>query len=520
MEKRTKRKNFFSSFLAFLVMGVMLIGSLSQIVLAGNYEAGKTGTISLTVQETGDDGTQKPIPNVKLTLYKVGSVSYDGNVHFVADSALQFTGVDFENLKTAEDWYSAAETLSAAVKKIGLTGIEKQSDAQGKIVYSNQQEGMYLIVQDNRDGKVSVSPMLLSVPFAEEGTGWTYDVQAYPKAVTNDSGKETKIQVTKQLFYIDKNFDVLDMEADDAVYKVGLFLDKDGTIPFRSDYMKDIHLVNAHSGTATWSNVPDGTYYIFELDENGDPMTINDVIEVEDGNTFYYNVTDPDENESNEATVSRSGTAESVSYVNNYYYFIPYGFSLRGYIDITKKVLVDGNEDTVADTFYAGIFREESDGTLTLINNVELEQNGSVRAEVSFEANEEPDSVTYTVMETDEEGNPIDKDTFLFDVSGEGDVVLNKSESYINSIEITNSQETEPDPTATPTPTPGTQPSVTPSQDNNTPGGGTSDNGGTTGRTSVKTGDDTPIGVWVGILAAAVVIGGAAGIAVKRKKKK
>ena len=57
-------------------------------------------------------------------------------------------------------------------------------------------------------------------------------------------------------------------------------------------------------------------------------------------------------------------------------------------------------------------------------------------------------------------------------------------------------------------------------RDNNTPGGGTSDNGGTTGRTSVKTGDDTPIGVWVGILAAAVVIGGAAGIAVKRKKKK
>ena len=95
---------------------------------------------------------------------------------------------------------------------------------------------------------------------------------------------------------------------------------------------------------------------------------------------------------------------------------------------------------------------------------------------------------------------------------------LGQSESYINSIEITNSQETEPEPTATPTP--GRQPSVTPSQDNNTPGGGTSDNGGTTGRTSVKTGDNTPIGVWAGILAAAVVIGGAAGIEVKRKKKK
>jgi len=111
VEKRTKRKNFFSSFLAFLVMGVMLIGSLSQIVLAGNYEAGKTGTISLTVQETGDDGTQKPIPNVKLTLYKVGSVSYDGNVHFVLTSSMSSAGYDFDSFKNASEWYSAAEKL-------------------------------------------------------------------------------------------------------------------------------------------------------------------------------------------------------------------------------------------------------------------------------------------------------------------------------------------------------------------------------------------------------------------------
>ena len=103
MEKRTKRKNFLSSFLAFLVMAVMLIGSISQVVLADDYEAGKTGTITLTVQETGDDGTAKPIPNVNLTLYKVGGVTFDGNVHFVADGALQFTGIDFENIKTAED---------------------------------------------------------------------------------------------------------------------------------------------------------------------------------------------------------------------------------------------------------------------------------------------------------------------------------------------------------------------------------------------------------------------------------
>ena len=102
MEKRTKRKNFLSSFLAILVMAVMLIGSMAQAVFADDYVAGKTGNINLTIQETGEDGTVKPIPNVNLTLYKVGSVTFDRNVHFVVDSALQFTGIDFENLKTAD----------------------------------------------------------------------------------------------------------------------------------------------------------------------------------------------------------------------------------------------------------------------------------------------------------------------------------------------------------------------------------------------------------------------------------
>lgn len=118
----------------------------------------------------------------------------------------------------------------------------------------------------------------------------------------------------------------------------------------------------------------------------------------------------------------------------------------------------------------------------------------------------------------------MDHDFFEYEVEGEGDVVLNKSESYENSMEITNSKNTEPTatPTVTVTPQPNDQPTVTPSNGNTTPGNNTpnSSDGGTTGRTSVKTGDDTPIGIWVGLLAAAIVVGGAAGFAVKRKKKK
>ena len=169
--------------------------------------------------------------------------------------------------------------------------------------------------------------------------------------------------------------------------------------------MKDIRIVNDHSGTAIWTDVPDGTYYVFELDENGNPIAANNTIEVESGKTFYYNVTNENGDESNEAVISQEDSTETVSYVNNYYYYIPDGRSLRGYISIKKKVLVDGIESTVPDTFYAGIFKTEEDGTRTLVDKVQLKQNGSVSVEVSFEADTEPESVTYTVMETDKDAD-------------------------------------------------------------------------------------------------------------------
>ena len=131
MEKRTKRKNILSSFLTLLITAALLIGSITTAVFAGDYEAGKTGNISLKIQETGDDGTVVPIPNVKLTLYKVGSVTFDGNVHFVLDSAFADTGINFDELQNAEGWYSAAASLSETVKESGISGIEMQSDEEG-----------------------------------------------------------------------------------------------------------------------------------------------------------------------------------------------------------------------------------------------------------------------------------------------------------------------------------------------------------------------------------------------------
>lgn len=103
---------------------------------------------------------------------------------------------------------------------------------------------------------------------------------------------------------------------------------------------------------------------------------------------------------------------------------------------------------------------------------------------------------TYRVFESDAEGNPVNKSTFGFAVSGEGNVSFTGTEVE-KSITITNTVVTT---------TPGVTPGVTP----DVPGGPSIPH-------KVKTGDNTPIVMWIVVLAVAAAV---VGFVVVRKKKK
>lgn len=511
MKNRRKQGKIFRSLLAVLMLTAMLVTSVLQPVFAGDYVAGKTGNLTLTVQQADEEGNQTPLPDVGLTIYKVGSVNFDGNVHFVLDEALAAAAIDFDSIMTADGWYDAAEKLSAMIVSgsVDVWSKSEKSDAEGNITVTDLAEGMYLVVQTDGNSDVSgvtVSPMLISVPFADQEQGWMYDVQAYPKSVSNPP-KHTQIQVTKRIYNVDENDNVFPLETkEDVTYKVGVFSDQEGTIPFRDDYLQDIHINGASSGTATWTNVPDGTYYVFELDEDGKILQQNTEIKVDDENHYYYDVTKPNgesEEKSNQVVIGGdSGAVEAAAYVNNYY--TKFNRPTRGHISIKKNVMIDGVVSTVDDTFYAGVFSTESNGELTLKKLVTLKQNDTVNVTVELSDDQVPDSVTYTVLETDKDGNPVDDDTFKYTVTGQGEVTLNTDNKFTVTKEITNSLSSEP----------------TPIPNNGTAGGTAPNDTSGTARRSVKTGDDTPIGVWVGILAAAIIVGGGAAYGVKRKKKK
>lgn len=88
----------------------------------------------------------------------------------------------------------------------------------------------------------------------------------------------------------------------------------------------------------------------------------------------------------------------------------------------------------------------ESNGELSLEKVVTLKQNGSVQVTVDLPTDQEINSVTYTVLETDKDGNPVDDDTFKYTVTGQGEVTLNNDNRYTVTKEITNSLSSEPTP--------------------------------------------------------------------------
>lgn len=508
MKQKNKLTKFKNKILVCLGIMLILVSCLTAMVQAGSYVQGQKGNFNLTLQQTDSDGNQTPLAGVKLKLYKVGTVEFDGNVHFKIDSQLSSTGIDFDTLESAGDWYSAAETLANVIGNTSIASSDAMSDTQGKISYTDQEEGIYLII-GSEDSIATVTPMLLTMPFANDDEGWVYDVQAYPKVVKRSSDT-TGITVTKRLYYLDnESATMIPLYTEDSSFKIGLFLDKEGTIPYGDDYIRTIRIQNASSGSATFDGVPSGTYYIYELDDNDQVTALNETITVSGDTTYYYNITNSSDTEDNSVKIDETSNPKATVYVNNNYYDIPDNAYFSGIINVKKNVIVDGQATEVDDdVFYVGIFKKESDGSETLVANEELLQNGEVTVEFKITEEEREDSMTYVVKETDKDGNPVDKDTFPYEVSGEGDVTLTKSDTYETNTELTNSKKTES--TITPSTTTIT-PTTEPGTGDNTPDGGTSS------KNPVKTGDTTNLAVW-GILIVAA-IGAIIFIFIKKRKK-
>ena len=259
------------------------------------------------------------------------------------------------------------------------------------------------------------------------------------------------------------------------------------------------------SRTVEFTDLPEGTYYIRETDAEGNPRPVGDAFQDENGKevSCFIAVNGTD----GPALNFTNAYKDQAVVVDNVYTDLPDGFYLERNLWIQKNVIKDVQQITTEDTFYATVKEVDPDtGEETTVITTELTQNDRVAVNFQILDEEELDKVhTYRVYESDEDGNPVDKSTFGFEVGGEGNVVFQPADDE-KTITITNTVIS-----TTPTPTPA--PSTTPGSD--TPG---SSSGGISGSSPVKTGDSTPVGLFIGLFAAAAVITGAV-VYLKRRKK-
>jgi pilin isopeptide linkage protein len=336
------------------------------------------------------------------------------------------------------------------------------------------------------------------------------------------------VSVTKQLIC---NGDIIG--ARDQVFYVALYEDPECT--YRVTEIKPLEFKMASEVTVVFDGLELGTtYYIGESDGNGVSIESG---KVADGTMFYTDFV-----QGQAVAAAAQMEAPNIQFENDFLE-IPREFYREGKVIVTKKLAdADGNEAVSFETFYAGIFDDPEFTTLSgqvLTNVLELQMNGASEASGTVRVVLTDNMTTNLyVTEVDANGIPVSQDAdFAYDVTVEGssvslDAVNTIAETTIINQELPEETEPETKPGGTPRNEPETEPQTESETESEAqtevqtePQTSPQTEKQTTSQTekqtstSVRTGDETPVTLYVTLLAAAAVIL-LASLEIKRRKNK
>lgn len=429
--------------MVLLVLLLSVLGaSAREIDQMPDLETGRKGTLSATLSYRDENGAEHALSQVSLEAYRVADLAVinGGSSVYTLTSDFAASGVVFDGMSASES-NQAAKALKAIVTSKGLSGQRAVTDMNGKALFDGLEPGMYLIMQADGEDLAplynGMDPYLVSVPQGETKAGgavWNYQVDTLPKAEISKNPTNCSIQVTKRVS-LDLDGENVLLNMADVTFYVGLFKDAEGTRPYKNqDYIKAIHIVDSSAGTAEFTDLAEGTYYVFETLEDGTAIRPGETLNqngslytcILEGNGQQKVVLDP----------AVDQTEGQVVLNNVYAELPPDGYYAEGEISIKKRVFSGSDRVKVDDTFYAGVFTKEDDAYV-LNQVVELEQNGTVTVPVMLNGHADNGLTEYWVFETDKNGKRVDRSAFAYEVSGEGSVKIG-TENLSDQIELTN----------------------------------------------------------------------------------
>ncbi len=468
-------------------------------------------SLKITVNYKDEEGNVDYISGVAAEIYQVAGLTvWQGSANYILTEAYRDTGFDVEGI-TASESNEVAKMLAEKVQTDGLKGMSGITDENGQISYQDLNPGIYLVRQTGRENQhyAEMEPFLVMVPLpelSEDGNTWIYQVEVFPKMeISKEDGPEEgvggKIQVTKKMEFFNNSKRYI-LSAKDARYYVRLFMDPAGTRPYEGDGVKEIRIIEGISGDAVFEDLPNGTYYVFETDPEGNAYLPDSLVETEQESFHCEYGTD----QKVEIDLGENKTLGNVE-IHNVYVNFPEGYQVRATISVTKYVLdLNGEKTTVDDIFYAGAFRQNGN-SYELVNMVELKQNDVVTMEVSLSREDVFNGVSYWVFETDAQGNRVNEKKFGYKIDGETSLNFSLEELGKDIVLTNNIIEMEA----------ADAPSEAP--ENAAPSGGTSGGGHGGGSSSsqiIKTGDDTAILEFVLLLLAMLPI--IIGVLIKKRR--
>lgn len=311
---------------------------------------------------------------------------------------------------------------------------------------------------------------------------------------------KASVEVTKSLKETDGN-----LMAINQIFYVALYSDE--ACEQRVSEVKEIVFKNNSVSSVKFTDLEvNQKYYVAECDAEGKAQTKGALAD----RTVYQ----ARFNDGNSVTVTEPNGTQTV-YFDNVFVKKPDGFYVEGNLTITKKLVgADGNAKKGNETFYAGIFADENHTTLSdkvSQNIVPLKLNDTSEVssviKVGLEDNE---TTTLYIAETDVNGKPVaGTSDFAYKVSVSATSVVFDSVNTAATVVITN---TEPEKEKTTEekeekeePEKETTQKTTTSQ-KTSQGSSAQTKSVTYSTTSPKTGDDTPIALYVVLLLAAAAV--------------
>lgn len=257
----------------FIIIILVLFISLVTNVRAldNTIDLSKKGTISVTLKEKE---TNTLINGAEITIYHVGNAGIKDN-NLVFNKREELTcDVNLDDLKDIELVNDIAKCINEnTIKYVKTTN-------NGKVTFSNLEQGLYLVSQTTSvEGYSDIDPFLVAIPKVEDSI-WIYDINALPKT---DIYRIIDLVVEKKWNTVSKNIpkyvSVELYKDNELIETIQLNEENNWTYIFKGIEKSDKYIVKE-------INIPKGFTPSYKVDEYIFTITNSDIL-ADTGQIFY-----------------------------------------------------------------------------------------------------------------------------------------------------------------------------------------------------------------------------------------